>query len=113
MIKIDRTQASTRLILTLGETTTAPGEYVLHIQSSATGRDLAVPLVTNLSPYPQRYDEYVLDTQLFKDLAAGRCTYRVTSGDETVEVGVAFVTEAQEEFVFIEPTATDDDYVSI
>lgn len=123
MVIIDKTLQSNRLLFTLKENTTiATPIYLLVLHSPFNKTTSRFILQNNTSPFTFRYDEFIIETLIFKDLTIGTYYYSVyqtstESLDETtmgkaVETGILKVVgEAVEGYVSISPVETTDDFL--
>lgn len=117
MILLDKNKTASRIVVTLlrGNSIT----YFLVLHSPFTKKTYEVGLGTNLSEYVDRYDEFELLNEQYKDFEAGRYKYEiyeVVNGikQRLAEVGVCTITEHADlldETIILSPTETDDDII--
>lgn len=116
MITIDTTQSSVGLILTLAEKTTVESpDYKLVLYSPFTKKNYRVELGVNTSSFTFRYDEFILDSEIFKSMEEGVYFYSIyqTSVEENpIEVGLLKIKGEVEEYVSITPDETEDDFIT-
>lgn len=80
MLVITKGQAGQTLIVTLSERRTSDGFYYLFVFSNTTTSDVVTRQYhysDDISDYPDRYNEFLIDAGLFVDAADGQYKYTV------------------------------------
>jgi hypothetical protein len=115
MIVIDKATETTRLIFTLTEKTDVENPiYTLVLHSPYTNKTYSLELPANTSQYKERYDEFILDTEIFKDMESGSYYYSVLEGEpsEVIQIGLATIVQPNEpDFITVNESETTDDYI--
>ena len=137
MITINKELPDNILIVTVSDVNTAINPaYQLVIESDFTNKSYSFDLPANTSPYPSRYDEFVLAMAAYAEedyseedymvdgmgsCESGLYNYKIieTTTSKICEVGLLKIVESikteQQElndtYTVIEPEATDDDYI--
>lgn len=114
---IDKNSDSTKLYFTLSENTSIQNPfYLLVINHYTTGKKYQIILPENISQYPERIDEFLLDTQIFKDMEVGQYSYAAFQSEtepdnesslgKPIEVGMLKIIDnnsnADTDFIIIE-----------
>lgn len=116
MITIDPNLETVRFILTLTDKTTVENpEYTLVLYSPYTKKTYRTALGENISAYKFRYDEFILNSEIFKSMEAGAyfySIYQTTEEQNPIEVGLLkIIGQGNERFISITPNETDDDFI--
>jgi len=119
MLIIDKEKEQTRFILTLTEVAPDATEFTLNIFSPYSSQTFQFTLADNSSEYPERYDEFTLETSLFANCKPGKMNYKILNGDDVIEEGILMVVDKiqtqeeqiAEQYISIEPEETDDDFI--
>jgi hypothetical protein len=114
MLLVDKQNVEQRLIVTVSENTkvTTPS-YSMLVHSDFTNETFNIDLPDSTSLYPDRYDEFLINTTEFESLQPGHYSYTITEQtDGVVEKGVLMVIDTiPDQFSFIEGDETADDYM--
>lgn len=126
MILVNKALDEARLIVTVTEKATGAGNgYRLTIYSPFTKKDYSIVLPDNTSLFQSRYDEFIVPIEDFQDMEPGVYNYIIyqhnSEGIDVIDLekGVLKIvdndkTEEQkitDQYDFIEPTETDDDFI--
>lgn len=116
MISINPSDDSVRLILTLTDKTTIEDPaYKLVLNSPYTNKTYRVDLGENASTYRFRYDEFILDSEIFKNMEVGIYFYSIYQTEEEsnpIEVGLfKIIGEVETGYLTLPQDETDDDYL--
>ena len=91
MLLIDRNKPFQTFILTLTESTSIDNpSYLMVIKNDATRDEFTLSLGENVSTGIERYDLFILDTDVFKDLLGGYYSflvYQSSAEDNAIEEG--------------------------
>jgi hypothetical protein len=118
MLIVDKSQDTTRFIVTVTEATTVGDPvYTMMIHSSFTNGTFYLPLPQNTSPYPVRYDEFMVETSEFDAFPNGMYAYTISEvSDGVVERGVLVIKNSEEttedQFTVITPDEDEDDFIT-
>lgn len=116
MIIIDKTKENNSIIVTVSELATIDDPtYIMVIYSGFTNKTYQIELPANISPSKERYDEFLVDTLLFKDVEEGFYVYTIYQDsimdDFVVEIGVLQVVGTVETYISIQQLEEADDYI--
>lgn len=117
---IDKSLSTQRLLFTANEIYSGFTGVVLNVFNLSTNVDESISLGEDVSPYPNRYNDFQVETNSFSALTKGTYSFRLSSNEAyNLETGLLKVVdevqtpeqEIDSNYTYIEPTSTDDDYV--
>lgn len=113
MILLDKSIAQSRLILTLTENSNEVlFDLVLH--SFYTNKTYTIELGEDHSDHPERFNEFTIESALYKEMEEGRYTYKVVerATEKVIEHGVLTVKGTPSaEYLSIAQYESDDDFI--
>lgn len=115
-LTLNKGDISTKWVVTIYEMNPNTSGCSIELYNVATNVSMSFSLPDDSSPYPDRYQLYIVDTSDYSELKNGIYTFNIKDSDGViVESGLLRVLENNEspvsDFVFIESEATDDDYI--
>jgi hypothetical protein len=120
MLIINKELDTVRLIVTVSTEMDNPENgFRLSIHSPFTNKDYSIILPANSSLFPERFDEFLVDSDEFSEMEPGEYRYSIyeysVEDVKLLEKGLLRVESTQEqsagEFTFPEPTPQEDDFV--
>lgn len=115
-LTLNKGEISTKWVVTTYEMNPNTDGCTIDLFNVATNVSMSFGLPNDSSPFPERYQQYIIDTADYSGVTNGIYTYTIKDSNSiVVEKGLLRVIENNEspisDFVFIQGEETDDDYI--
>lgn len=120
MLIINKSESITKLIVTVSEINVVTTGSTIELFNQYTNVNNSFNLPVDSSNYLERFNQFNLNTSIFSGLTVGTYTYTIKdSTSSCTETGLLKVVDdvltvqeqIDENFIYIEPSSTDDDFI--